>query len=300
MNCIKINNQNQVSFLSHSLGNYNQPPGFCFDVGCQDEKLVGLNQTELFDRVYKFMIDIQTQSNRTRGNNIMVTMGADFQYYVASVNFENLDLLISTINENQKSLISRLFPGYDEINAFYSTPDLYTDYKYKEFKTDSNDQMDFKVKTDDFFPYSDCEHCFWAGFYTSRPALKRLERVGSSFLHVTRQVQSFFTTTLWGSESILELEMAVGLVQHHDAVTGTSKQHVANDYAKQVQSGIDNAASFVSEVIKRVLNNFGGNEFTDVTFCQLLNESICELSQVCVKQHFLIIPCESLVSRNYN
>lgn len=290
MNRIDIDNQNQVSFLPHSLGNYNQPTGFCFDAECQDEKLVGLNQTELFDRAYKFMINIQTQSNRTRGNNIMVTMGADFQYSSASTNFENMDLLISTINENQDSFISELFPDYDVINAFYSTPDMYTDYKYEELKTDPNDEMKFEVKTDDFFPYSDCEHCFWAGFYTSRPALKRLERVGSSFLHVTRQVQSFFTTGLEGSDSILELEMAVGLIQHHDAVTGTSKQHVANDYAKQLQSGIDNAASFVSKVIKRMFNNVEGNEFTDVTFCQLLNESICELPQVCAKPDFLIIP----------
>jgi hypothetical protein len=30
------------------------------------------------------------------------------------------------------------------------------------------------VKTDDFFPYADCPHCFWTGYFTSRPALKGL------------------------------------------------------------------------------------------------------------------------------
>jgi alpha-mannosidase len=34
------------------------------------------------------------------------------------------------------------------------------------------------------------------------------------------------------SASLDALEFAVSLTQHHDAVTGTEKQHVANDYAR--------------------------------------------------------------------
>ncbi len=34
---------------------------------------------------------------------------------------------------------------------------------------------------------------------------------------------------------------AMGLVQHHDAVSGTEKQHVANDYAQRLSDGIDRA-----------------------------------------------------------
>ena len=29
----------------------------------------------------------------------------------------------------------------------------------------------------------------------------------------------------------------MGVLQHHDAVSGTSKQHVANDYAKRLYIG---------------------------------------------------------------
>lgn len=33
----------------------------------------------------------------------------------------------------------------------------------------------------------------------------------------------------------------MGLAQHHDAVSGTEKQHVANDYAERISYGIDRA-----------------------------------------------------------
>lgn len=33
----------------------------------------------------------------------------------------------------------------------------------------------------------------------------------------------------------------MGLAQHHDAVSGTEKQHVADDYAQRLSYGIDRA-----------------------------------------------------------
>ena len=33
----------------------------------------------------------------------------------------------------------------------------------------------------------------------------------------------------------------MGLAQHHDAVSGTEKQHVVNDYAERLSDGIDQA-----------------------------------------------------------
>jgi alpha-mannosidase len=59
-------------------GNYNPPPGFCFDVLCDDEPLVGANTTRLLKRVVDFLQEIKIQSDQTLDNNIMLTFGEDF------------------------------------------------------------------------------------------------------------------------------------------------------------------------------------------------------------------------------
>jgi len=42
---------------------------------------------------------------------------------------------------------------------------------------------------------------------------------------------------LIGDISLMKEAMAV--LQHHDAVTGTEKQHVANDYARLLHMGVE-------------------------------------------------------------
>ena len=56
------------------------------------------------------------------------------------------------------------------VNVFYSTPVEYTAAKFKE-------NITWPVKTDDFMPLANDAHSYWTGFFTSRPALKRYERL---------------------------------------------------------------------------------------------------------------------------
>lgn len=86
------------------------------------------------------------------------------KYENAMVNFRSLDLLIDKINSMQDET-RKLFPKFEKVHAFYSNPEIYTSYKYKEYQYDQDSSVDdtnsisnLDVKEDDFFPYSDCDH----------------------------------------------------------------------------------------------------------------------------------------------
>ncbi len=80
---------------------------------------------------------------------------------------------------------------------------------------------------------------FLAGYFTTRPASKAYIRGATSYLQVARQVEVLARQRLGWSRGVSTeiLEEAVALTQHHDAITGTEKQHVANDYHKRLARG---------------------------------------------------------------
>ncbi|KAJ4444848.1 hypothetical protein ANN_06645, partial [Periplaneta americana] len=61
------------------------------------------------------------------------------------------------------------------INVFYSTPSCYLKAVHDARKT-------WTTKLDDFFPYASDPHTYWSGYFTSRPTLKRFERLGNNYL----------------------------------------------------------------------------------------------------------------------
>ncbi len=95
----------------------------------------------------------------------MLTMGSDFNYLNANTWFKNLDKLIHYTNMDGR------------INAFYSTPTLYTNAKHAA-------NLSWSTKDDDYFPYADSPHAFWTGYFTSRPAIKGYVRSTSNYLQV--------------------------------------------------------------------------------------------------------------------
>jgi len=204
----------------------------------------------------------------------------------AHTNFANLDLLIGSIMHYQRwdviDVPAMFGPQYDRVNIFYSTPEYYTKMKHKETIKAKDKAPKWSIKRDDFFPYSDCAHCFWTGYFTSRTAFKRFERVCSSFLLAARQIDALVhsgTSEASDQSPIHSLEDAIGVAQHHDAVSGTGKQHVADDYSKKLQTGIDAVSSLVTEKLKAAFLNVSNSTLDNLSFCLLLNETICEISE---------------------
>lgn len=87
-------------------------------------------------------------------------------------------------------------------------------------------------------------------------------------------------------------QSAQALVQHHDGVTGTSKQHVAEDYAQRLDTARVRVEADVSSALGRMA--FGGRggsgdgggekeergleELPKLVMCRLANVSTCDVT----------------------
>lgn len=68
-----------------------------------------------------------------------------------------------------------------EFNLIYSTPSCYVKAVHDEAEKKG---LKWKTKSDDYFPYASDPHSYWTGYFTSRPTIKRFERIGNNFLQV--------------------------------------------------------------------------------------------------------------------
>ena len=245
---------------------YGPPTSFCYDIGCRDPPIQ--DDPNLFDynveeRVKEFINFTLEQAKHHRTNDIMLTMGSDFQYMNARMWFQNMDKLMKYVNKNSR------------VNAFYSTPSKFTKALYDA-------KLTWSVKTDDFFPYADCPSCFWTGYFTSRPALKGYVRELNAFLQSCRHLEvlahrpvyriNFFEPVVGTGSNVLE--EAMGVAQHHDAVSGTEKQHVANDYALRLHIGQRSCQNLMKGALNSLINGPSTIVFNFV-FCEYLNISSC-------------------------
>ncbi|XP_057783917.1 LOW QUALITY PROTEIN: alpha-mannosidase [Salvia miltiorrhiza] len=241
---------------------YSAPDGFNFEVSnsfdpVQDNHL--LFDFNVEQRVNDFIDAAMTQANVTRTNHIMWTMGDDFQYQYAESWFKEMDKLIHYVNKDGR------------VNALYSTPSIYTDAKKAANQA-------WPLKLDDYFPYADSANAYWTGFFTSRPALKRYIRLLSGYYMAARQLE-FLAGKRSNSATTDSLGDALGIAQHHDAVTGTAKQHTTNDYAKRLAIGSSEAEAVVDSALSCLIDSKSNGNCSASTLkfdqCQLLNISYC-------------------------
>lgn len=245
----------QVFTSAYWSGNYGPPEGFCFDDKCDDPPIMDdprLEDYNVPERVELFVQTVLDLAAHTPGNDLLLMMGSDFHYENAIPWFKNLDKLIKHVNADGR------------VNTFYSTPSAYVAAKHAS-------DLTWTVKTDDYFPYSECRNCYWTGYFTSRPALKGYVRTCSALYQAARQLAFASGQCPRKLDAFAD---ALAVAQHHDAVSGTSKQHVAFDYAARLSRGQADAEG----VIASALAGMAGVE-AKLTMCRALNESVCAATQ---------------------
>ncbi|XP_053907882.1 lysosomal alpha-mannosidase [Cuculus canorus] len=248
---------------------YNPPPGFCWDQLCSDPPVVDEDSVEnnVDTIVSSFLQVAHSQAERYRTNHILMTMGSDFHYENAHLWFYNMDKLIAHVNARQAN--------GSRVHVLYSTPSCYLQELHRA-------NLSWSVKTDDFFPYADGPHQFWTGYFTSRPALKRYERLSTNFLQICSQLEAVAGAAArkgpYGSGDSSVLREAVAVAQHHDAVSGTARQDVADDYARQLAGGWQRCQVVVANALAAL--SASRDKFV---FCNALNVSACALTEAAAR-----------------
>ena len=167
--------------------------------------------------------------------------------------FKNMDKIRNYFNQNHDKF---------GINILYSTPSCY-------LKSLNDAQKTWTRKTDDFFPYASDPHAYWTGYFTSRSSLKGMIRSANSLLQSCKQLHTMAGPGGLTDPRLEAAKRSVAVNQHHDAVTGTAKQHVTDDYALRLDRGMAGC----SELMMESLGKLSGCQLT--SFCPLLNISQC-------------------------
>ncbi|KAN0052802.1 hypothetical protein ACTA71_006909 [Dictyostelium dimigraforme] len=260
--------ENQV-FTSVLRAMYCTPDGFNFEQGddpIQDDPNLFDNNVE--SRAEQFTEVALEYSTHYRTNNVLIPFGCDFAYLNAQMYYKNIDKLISHINSN---------PDKYGLNLLYSTPSIY-------IEAVNAADLEWNVKTDDLFPYADDAYSYWTGYFVSRPALKGYVRQNNALLHVVEQMLVTSSNIMSSSKSeqlvedITIMREVMGIAQHHDAVSGTEQQHVADDYAERLSIGNSASLETINTVVGTLLtsgNSKSSSQIPSITFCPLLNQSIC-------------------------
>ncbi|XP_059084472.1 alpha-mannosidase 2-like [Tigriopus californicus] len=165
-------------------------------------------------------------------NVVLVPLGDDFTYkhdIEWDQQYSNYKILIDFINQG----------NYNAEISFGTLSDYFEEVRKRTTK--------FDTLSGDFFVYSDVfsegRPAYWSGYYTTRPFMKQMSRQVENHL---RSAEILYTYSLnkarqeADKEAIHFLEALfvhlttarrhLALFQHHDAITGTSKQFVMHDY----------------------------------------------------------------------
>ena len=156
-------------------------------------------------------------------HHLALPWGCDFAFANAELNFNQMDHITEFVNEFNKV----------NLTFQYSTPTQFLN----ALKTDN---VSWPTKYDDGFPYSDNLEDFWTGFFSNRPNKKKQIKDVSAYFHSSQKLMASEVlrenVTQLRVDDILEASKGLfdvmGVNQHHDAITGTDNQKVADDYSR--------------------------------------------------------------------
>ncbi|XP_050504122.1 alpha-mannosidase 2 [Diabrotica virgifera virgifera] len=190
-------------------------------------------------------------------NTVLMPLGDDFRYNVKEEwdqQYTNYMKLIDYINANKNTY---------KTDISFGTPAMYFEEIVKRYSQ-------FPTLKGDFFVYSDIftegRPAYWSGYFTTRPFMKLLDRElesslrGAEILYTIalnkakqNKLASYLKVLERDFEKLIRARRYLGLFQHHDAITGTSKSFVMRDYGLKLFEGIRDTVNIQQNALQSLL-----------------------------------------------
>jgi lysosomal alpha-mannosidase len=228
------NNREKI-LIEPNVANYCEP-GWMLDETYKGDPKAGAD---------KFYAYVKNNSAYYQKKVILQLLGCDFQYVDGPKVYENHLVVLQYIWDHPET--------YGDIEFKYSIPS-----EYLEDLKSVNEV--YTEKTDDYWAYGEQDNDYWSGYFTSRPLMKYMARYTGKAFQAVRQFLSFNLMGLVPEQranlagqllnnNVEFIALQLGVAMHHDAVSGTAKQFVQDDYYTRLNDALHNITGIVNTVL---------------------------------------------------
>jgi hypothetical protein len=278
MNFIWESKYHEYDMFTHVFSHHYTPPfPALFFNEFIDEKIISTD-FNLLKKVHDFFIHSRQEYDNYKEVNVMLPMGNDVVYTNFGETVRNHIKLYIGLRSNQKSV----FEG----NKFIvSSVEQY----YKAIKEENLEYN--KVPPSDYtliniLMYDEVD--WWSGFFSVRPNLKYQIRaygqfvrgVSSLIAYQTLQAGKLSQIYNWTYNILEDMRFSQGILQHHDAITGTCTNYVTTDYLYMASDGVSKGTYILKEnlketVMKHILPEFQLTSIPNGELIHWKNEELC-------------------------
>jgi len=233
---------------------YSAPKGFDWEEGAPQ-----VNSMNVENRANQLTSELKRRAAAYRTRHLLVPFGDDFKFKNAANQFQNMEQLVKHVSENEARYGVRL--RFSTLSEYFADASRWA----------QQHGVQFPLFMGDFFPYADNEDSYWTGYYTTRPFLKKLSREveanmrsaealyaiarGSVFANANAAPAGLIDPNTAAShwmqtfEQLRQARREASIFSHHDAITGTCRSHVANDYVARMNRALNTARGVVETYV---------------------------------------------------
>lgn len=223
------------------------------------DKNIQKQATHLYDQ-------FRRKANLFRYNTVLIPLGDDFRFDTSKewdLHYDNYMKVMEYINSRRDW----------NMNVQFGTLKTYFNLVRKEETKSSHFHSNtaFPVLKGDFFPYSDLDSDYWTGYYSTRPFQKQLSRdiesnlrsadILTTLAHAQcKRYKAEYENYLDIMSKLQEVRRSLGLFLHHDAITGTSKPDVVQDYENKLLMAYNTSQAVMSATIQNLLTKCSNDD----------------------------------------